>query len=429
MSSINQNDDTFKPSEMVALPTPRRTEGDGMENTEPAQTTTTTSVTPSETPLVMQSGKMVHLIPKNCIKNSALVVHVSKEPKYVPYEPYKAAVNPRMPCLKQKKTKVAVKKRGSKDDSNEVSIHQPVVPVTHSASFPEDKGPELKLDEKLKDLNLSDNPLNTSDSPDLEVEIKQLRSENLELENQVKYQAQVNGELKKLLVAAVGEDIETKVNHLTEDKLHLAKALLNSAKKLNTHQEQMEWLAGQCEVWRSKFLASSLMVEELAKWKAALTQKVCDYQDVTRKILAEHQLTHAATSKTFTNLAILGNNFDLSVMTDPASRIQPKSSTVVDLANSSASLSESLKEQLLGSSPFPINTNVPDLARGEYLTPAEKQAYQLVNECLSLAFGKTDVACSAVMGAAGAVSGLNHSLSLYHPPCCAHCQDRKIQTI
>uniref|UniRef100_A0A8D8M6V0 Golgin-45 n=1 Tax=Cacopsylla melanoneura TaxID=428564 RepID=A0A8D8M6V0_9HEMI len=428
MSSVNQHDELSKPSEMVALPTPRRTEGDGMEHTEPAQTTSTTTTSPSEVPVAMHTGKMVHLIPKNFIKNSALVVHVSKEPKYVPYEPYKAAVNPRMPCLKQKKTKVSVKKTGSKDDGNEVSIHQPV-PVPQAASSQEDKEPELILDEKLKDLNISDNTLSLSDSPDLEIEIKRLRSENLELENQVKYQAQVNGELKKLLVAAVGEDIETKVNHLTEDKLHLAKALLNSAKRLNTHQEQMEWLAGQCEVWRSKFLASSLMVEELAKWKAVLTQKVCDYQDVTRKILAEHQMTHAATSKTFTNLAIIGNNFDLSVMTDPASRIQPKSSTVVDLANSSASLSASLKEQLLGSSPFPINTNVPDLARGEYLTPAEKQAYQLVNECLTLAFGKTDVACSAVMGAAGAVSGLNHSLSLYHPPCCAHCQDRKIQTI
>lgn len=59
-----------------------------------------------------------------------------------------------------------------------------------------------------------------------------------------------------MLVAAVGEDLETKVHLLTEDKLQLARALLNSAQHLNTHQEQTEWLAGQCEVWRSKFLAS-----------------------------------------------------------------------------------------------------------------------------------------------------------------------------
>lgn len=67
---------------------------------------------------------------------------------------------------------------------------------------------------------------------------------------------QVNGELKNLLVAAVGEDLETRVHLLTEDKLQLARALLNSAQHLSTHQEQTEWLAGQCEVWRSKFLAS-----------------------------------------------------------------------------------------------------------------------------------------------------------------------------
>lgn len=68
----------------------------------------------------------------------------------------------------------------------------------------------------------------------------------------------MNGELKNLLVAAMGEDLQTRVHLLTEDKLQLSQALLNSAKHLNTHQEQTEWLAGQCEVWRSKFLASRL---------------------------------------------------------------------------------------------------------------------------------------------------------------------------
>lgn len=67
---------------------------------------------------------------------------------------------------------------------------------------------------------------------------------------------QVNSELKTLLVAAVGEDLETRVQHLTQDKLQLARALLNSANHLTSHQEQTEWLSGQCEVWRSKFLAS-----------------------------------------------------------------------------------------------------------------------------------------------------------------------------
>lgn len=69
----------------------------------------------------------------------------------------------------------------------------------------------------------------------------------------------MNRELKTLLVAAVGEDLESRVQHLTEDKLSLARELLKSANHLTSHQEHTEWLSGQCEVWRSKFLASRLV--------------------------------------------------------------------------------------------------------------------------------------------------------------------------
>lgn len=79
----------------------------------------------------------------------------------------------------------------------------------------------------------------------------------------MKFQTQINSEIKKLLVAAVGEDIETRVQLLTEDKLHLAKRLVNTAQTLSTHQEQIEWLAGQCEVWRSKFLASRFVLQNI----------------------------------------------------------------------------------------------------------------------------------------------------------------------
>ena len=93
-----------------------------------------------------------------------------------------------------------------------------------------------------------------------------LKKERDYFENQLKFQVQVNTELKNLLVAAVGEDVQSRVNVLTEDKLQMAE-------HLSTHTEKIEFLAGQSEVWRSKFLASSLMVEELARWKASLTQK------------------------------------------------------------------------------------------------------------------------------------------------------------
>lgn len=109
-------------------------------------------------------------------------------------------------------------------------------------------------------LNVSiDGVLNEMESKQKSVHDKQLadvKKERDYFESQLKFQVQVNSELKNLLVAAVGEDLQTKVNVLTEDKLQLARALLNSAHNLSTHTEQIEYLAGQSEVWRSKFLAS-----------------------------------------------------------------------------------------------------------------------------------------------------------------------------
>lgn len=66
-----------------------------------------------------------------------------------------------------------------------------------------------------------------------------------ELEAKLSFQAQVNSELKSLLIASVGEDFQIRVNGLTEDKLHLAK-----------DTEQIEFLVANSQVWRSKFLAS-----------------------------------------------------------------------------------------------------------------------------------------------------------------------------
>lgn len=89
-----------------------------------------------------------------------------------------------------------------------------------------------------------------------------MKKERDSFECQLKFQVQVNSELKNLLVAAVGEDLQTHVNVLTEDKLQLARALLSSAHNLSTHTEQIEYLANQSEVWRSKFLASRSVAKE-----------------------------------------------------------------------------------------------------------------------------------------------------------------------
>lgn len=66
----------------------------------------------------------------------------------------------------------------------------------------------------------------------------------------------VNAELKRLLVASVGEDMEARVHFLTEDKLKLADDIRQYVEKIAIDFEQKEKLSIEADVWRSKFLAS-----------------------------------------------------------------------------------------------------------------------------------------------------------------------------
>lgn len=241
----------------LRLPPPQRTQGDGMEDESPVEHTVV--LAPQEmaeevesdgddknkiiTQKLKSPGAVVKLIPQtvNKKKKDILSNLKNKEPKFVPYEPYKAAVTPIVPS--QKSTFLRGRKNSNKlpvifNSKNKI-VEGNV--KTEGSETKEEKEVEINWEKKAKSLA---------------EEVQTLKEENHQLEKELKFQVQVNGELKNLLVAAVGEDMETKVHVLTEDKLHLARALLKSAKSLSTHQEQMEWLAGQCEVWRSKFLAS-----------------------------------------------------------------------------------------------------------------------------------------------------------------------------
>merc|ERR1719350_942291 len=98
-------------------------------------------------------------------------------------------------------------------------------------------------------------------------------------EKQLKIQIQVNSEVKKLLVASVGEDIEAKVDYLTQDKARLAADIRQYSSKISKDFEEKEKLSVESDLWKSKFLASSVIVDELARWKGTLMQRNedCDH--------------------------------------------------------------------------------------------------------------------------------------------------------
>jgi len=174
-----------------------RTQGDGMENvivdkletkrsrnrlgdtliyhpTNLKQLGSTTPVTPT--------GTIVNLVPKNIsnVKQERRILHTlkSKEPKFVPYEPYKAAVNPIVPFEKKNK----------KLSRNETSMNAATVAQLAALKIQDNNtrttdcvgGKEEKLSEEWN-----------NEKRMYEAEVRKLKEENSQLETQLKFQAQV----------------------------------------------------------------------------------------------------------------------------------------------------------------------------------------------------------------------------------------------
>ncbi|XP_039276273.1 golgin-45 [Nilaparvata lugens] len=399
----------------------RRTDGDGMETTDD-KTSEANQIKQKENlmdrfiyrpPDLKEmsfspppiKGQIVHLFPKNVTpqRKEGMFPNVfgGREPKFVPYEPYKAAVKPIIPYKHKKRRDIKPSQaKAVVDESNDTNKSNSLNPSTEQEPIVQE---------------------NETDFKQVNEELTRLKEENEQLESQLKFQAQVNAELKNLLVAAMGEDLETRVHLLTEDKLHLARALLNSAQKLSTHQEQTEYLANQCEVWQSKFLASSLMVEELAKWKAALCQKASELQETMRRLIEERKKVRESLISSHSDLTILSNKFDLTALRGGRKISDLKSSNILDLSSMNQVLSSNLRIQLLGdeTSEEQLSQSTPStINRLEETTPAERLAEQQLLHPLAIV-GQPDAACNAVVGAAMALGSIK--LSAPAPACCAHC--------
>merc|ERR1719234_1666741 len=144
-------------------------------------------------------------------------VRKQREPKFVPYEPYKGAVSfldsssSRKPPLTGRGA--SSRGFGSLDRASRGSSVESPASIVSAVSLREDR----ELDEA--------SPLAANYRAMLEVkekEIEQLRSQAEASDRQLKIQTKVNSEVKKLLVASVGEDIEARVDFLTQDKARLA---------------------------------------------------------------------------------------------------------------------------------------------------------------------------------------------------------------
>lgn len=166
---------------------------------------------------VIPKGKLYCLIPK-LIKSKnttqSTKIRKNREPRFIPIEPYKGAVKPILPL---KKHKNVIKKEKNNVDINFLVSQMSNMKTSELQNLSLSKIYNPNLNAKSKDIDEEKQKLLT--------ENEELRKEKDQINNQLKFQLQVNAELKNLLVASVGEDLQTKVNVLTEDKLQLANNL------------------------------------------------------------------------------------------------------------------------------------------------------------------------------------------------------------
>lgn len=215
----------------------------------------------------------------------------------------------------------------------------------------------LDLNDLVRHVNLSMHE--ATKGTIAETPLEQLKKERDFFENQLKFQTQVNTELKGLLVHCLGEDLQAKVNNLTEDKMKIAKSL-------STNTEQIEFLASQSEVWRSKFLASSLMVEELAKVKTCLAQRNSMLMAANKQMLSTFERIRFDLIETFQNLKFLSGVHETNL----------KSLNVLDLTSECLNISQQIVLNS-GKIGLPSTSNFDQL---ETLTDAEKNALRAVAE-------------------------------------------------
>jgi len=239
-------------------------------------------------PPLIRTDSIIREKPKVYPRGSYPPTHKrNKEAKFVPYEPYKGAVA-FMDSNKARKP-VSPNKNLSKSLDSEVFENEKIDATICDKS--REKSPEKTNcdndEEEPREMN-TELEKNYRVMLDIkEKELARMQEMLMNSEKQLKIQTKVNEEVKRLLVASVGEDIEARVEFLTQDKARLAADVLEYNNRIAIDWERKEELGVEKDVWRSKFLASTVIVDELTRTKQNVVQRVEDLEHLSRRLLLE----------------------------------------------------------------------------------------------------------------------------------------------
>ncbi|XP_013040019.2 golgin-45 isoform X1 [Anser cygnoides] len=261
---------------------------------------------------------------------------------------------------------------------------------------------------------------------------KRLLQDKEGLSNQLRIQTEVNRELKKLLVASVGDDLQYHFERMAREKNQLILENEVLGRNMSQLSEQLERMSIQCDVWRSKFLASRVMADELTNTRAILQRQTRDAQSAIQDLLSERDQFRQEMIETQKLLEELMVSLQWGRQQTYYPSAQPYTTT--ELATVNCKLAKAVSSHLLGnvgtSSPKKTSTAV------EFCnTPAEKMAERVLRVLDPVACTETSAEASFSETSPPSFLSTKKNIGRFHPytryeditfNCCNHCQGELI---
>uniref|UniRef100_W5L5X0 Basic leucine zipper nuclear factor 1 n=1 Tax=Astyanax mexicanus TaxID=7994 RepID=W5L5X0_ASTMX len=274
----------------------------------------------------------------------------------------------------------------SREACTEVEAVRIVVPraaITRSGRVGAHEG---KVDERGSPQHGEDRPPSPPSEPQdyrsalekLQNSERRLLQDKEGLSNQLRVQTEVNRELKKLLVASVGDDLQYHFERLAREKNQLILENEALGRSLAHTAEQLERMSIQCDVWRSKFLASRVMAEELTNARAALQRQTREAQSAIQDLLLEREEFSSDMMHTHRSLEQLLVSLQWGRQQTYYPSAQPLSTG--ELAAANHKLADAINSHLLGNvGGRTTSTTVKNSQASELTnTPAEKMAEKIL---------------------------------------------------
>ncbi|XP_066290227.1 golgin-45-like [Branchiostoma lanceolatum] len=231
-------------------------------------------------------------------------------------------------------------------------------------------------------------------------------------------QSEVNKELKKLLVASVGSDLQYQFERMAREKAQLSVDHDNVVQQHADLSEEVERLSIQCDVWRSKFLGSRTQVSQLIDLRNAIYQQFGKAQEAIDDIMQERVPIRKEMVETYRLLDQLVKALRWGKPQPLQQAANPRN--MKELVQANHRLVSAVSAQLLGNIKPMNSANQETVESGIGLTTAEAAAAQVLNMNFDLQLPSPESAAPV-----GKMSGRFHPQHKYEEitvNCCDKCK-------